>query len=130
MTADPFAGTTVSTNKDPYDSNQAIPTLLLGRYRATLAQRFPGLILERVDRFSMLAYPLSGGFQPWCLLPKALARPLLQFEWFSHGVFGRLAAFRLLAVLRKSGDTFGDKASADNPTRARVACSGTPLHPE
>jgi hypothetical protein len=73
----------------------------VGRYREALARAVPGLALHKVERFSFAAYPLSGGFQPWCLLPHRLARPLLQFEWRSRGLFGRLAAFRLLAVYQR-----------------------------
>lgn len=101
MSADPLAAADISADKDPYDSNQAIPTLLLGRYRAALARAVPGLAVERIEWFSFLAYPLSGGFQPWSLLPKAVARPLLELEWMARGWLGRLAAFRLLAVVRR-----------------------------
>jgi SAM-dependent methyltransferase len=101
MAADPLAAVSISVDKDPYEANQAIPTLLLGLYRAALARAVPGLKLHSVDRLSFLAWPLSGGFQPWSLLPTAVARPLLKIEWLSHGLFGRLAAFRLIAVYRK-----------------------------
>jgi len=104
MAADPLAATTISADKDPWDSNQAIPTLLVGKYRDALARSVPGLTLERVDLFSFAAYPLSGGFQPWSLLPNALVRPLLKLEWLSRHVFGRLAAFRLLAVFSRAPD--------------------------
>jgi SAM-dependent methyltransferase len=102
MSADPLATVTISADKNPWDSNQAIPTLLIGRFREALARAVPGLKLENVERFSFAAYPLSGGFKPWCLLPKPIARPLLKLEWLSRHIFGRLAAFRLLAVYRKS----------------------------
>ncbi len=102
MTADPLAATIVNPGKDPWDSNQAIPTLLVGRYRNALARAVPGLVLKRVERFSFVAYPLSGGFRPWSLLPTLLARPLLELEWLSRGLFGRLAAIRLIAVYRRT----------------------------
>jgi len=103
MSVNPLAADRISADKDPYDSNQAIPTLLTGRFRAEVARAVPGLTLERLERFSFAAYPLSGGFQPWSLLPKAVARPLLQFEWAARGLFGWLAAFRLIGVYRKNG---------------------------
>jgi len=102
MSADPLAVVTISTDKDPWDSNQAIPTLLVGKFRDALTRAVPGLSFESVERFSFLAYPLSGGFQPWCALPEFMARPLLKLEWLSRPIFGRLAAFRLLAVYRKT----------------------------
>lgn len=101
MSVDPLATVTISADKNPWDSNQAIPTLLVGRYRDALSHAVPGLKLAKVDRFSFLAYPLSGGFQPWCLLPKFMAGPMLKLEWLIRSFFGRLAAFRLLAVYNK-----------------------------
>jgi SAM-dependent methyltransferase len=103
MSVNPLTAEMISADKDPYDSNQAIPTLLTGRFRAEVERAVPGLTLERLERFSFAAYPLSGGFQPWSLLPQAMARPLLQLEWAARGLFGRLAAFRLLGVYRKDG---------------------------
>ena len=97
MSVDPLAADEISADKNPYDSNQAIPTLLTGRYRDACARAVPNLKLENVERFSFVAYPLSGGFRPWSLVPNALAQPLLSAEWAMRNVFGRLAAFRLLA---------------------------------
>jgi SAM-dependent methyltransferase len=103
MSVDPLADGTISPDKNPYDSNQAIPTLLVGRYRGALARAVPGLELASLDWFSFLAYPLSGGFKSWSALPAAAARPLLAMEWSLRGLIGRVAAFRLLAVFRKIG---------------------------
>lgn len=102
MSADPMADGSISADKDPYDSNQAIPTLLVGRYRAQLAKVVPELSLTSVDWFSFAAYPLSGGFQSWSVLPGFAARPLLELEWKMRRIFGPLAAFRLLAVYTKA----------------------------
>ena len=104
MSVDPLAVVTFDPNKPPWDSNQAIPTLLVGRFRAALARAVPNLLFEKVERFAFAAYPLSGGFQPWSLLPENLVRPLLKLEWSNRGLFGRLCAFRLLAVYRKTAD--------------------------
>jgi SAM-dependent methyltransferase len=102
MSADPLAVKSISADKNPWDANQAIPTLLVGRFREQLARAIPELTLKRVDWFSFVAYPLSGGFRPWSLLPRAIAGPLLTIEWALRGLLGRLAAFRLLAVYEKS----------------------------
>jgi SAM-dependent methyltransferase len=101
MSANPLAAGAISPDKDPFDSNQAYPTLLVGRFRDAVAQQIPELELVNVDRFSFLAYPLSGGFRPWSLMPDKLAKPLLAAEWSLRGVLGRLAAFRLLAVYQR-----------------------------
>lgn len=102
MSANPLKSRGVSADKDPWDSNQAIPTLLVGRYCATLARELPELQLIRLDWFSFLAYPLSGGFRPWSVLPAAVVRPLLAAEWKLRRLLGRRAGFRLLAVYTRS----------------------------
>lgn len=101
MTDDPLADGTVRPDKDPWDSNQAIPTLLLGRYRDALSSAVPGLVLESAEHFALVAYALSGGFRPWSLLPVWLARPLLKIEWATRQLWGRLAGVRVLAVYRR-----------------------------
>jgi SAM-dependent methyltransferase len=100
-TVDPLRVGTISADKDPWASNQAIPTLLVGRFRNRLAELLPGLQLMKVERFSFLAYPLSGGFQQWSLLPAAAAKPFLACEWRLRRLLGPLAGFRLLAVYRR-----------------------------
>jgi SAM-dependent methyltransferase len=103
LRADPLAKATLSADRNPWDANQAIPSLMVGRYRDAVAEAFPSLTLVSVDYFSFLAYPLSGGFKSWSLLPRATARPLLTVEWYVRSLFGRMAAFRLLAVYQKRG---------------------------
>jgi SAM-dependent methyltransferase len=102
MTADPLVDGAISPDKDPFDSNQAIPTLLTGPYRERLAAAVPELMLESADRFSFFAYPLSGGFRPWSAIPASLVPPVLKVEWAARHVLGPLAAFRLLAVYRRA----------------------------
>lgn len=103
MSVDPLATDGNAAHKNPYDSNQAIPTLMVGRFRDACRNAVPELELELLERFSFIAYPLSGGFRPWSLVPAVAARPLLAAEWAMRHVFGRLAAFRLLAVYRRTG---------------------------
>lgn len=103
MAADPFAEPAPDPNRDPYDSNQAIPSLLFDRAagRHGFAARFPGLRLLRRERLSLLAYPLSGGYRPWSLLPSCTANPVLRLEDWLMPVLGPLMAFRLLVVLER-----------------------------
>ena len=101
MGVDPLAATSISIDKNPWDSNQGIPSLLVGRYRQAVANAIPELTLRSVDYFSFFAYPLSGGFKPWSLIPLAAVRPLLAVEWAAHSLIGRLAAFRLLGVYER-----------------------------
>lgn len=101
MAADPLGEGAITPGRDPFESNQAIPTLLAGRDRERLAAALPAFRLTDLERFSFLAYPLSGGFRPWSLVPAALTKPLLDLEWAMRGAFGRLAAFRMLAVYER-----------------------------
>ena len=87
--------------RDPYDSNQAIPTILVTRERARFHARFPALRIVRVEWFALAAYPLSGGFQPWSLLSAGAARRLLRFERAVEPLLGRLAGFRVMIVIEK-----------------------------
>ena len=104
MSADPFAEGPVDPNRDPYDSNQAIPTLLFGsaRRRTAFETRFPGLSVVSAEWLSLALYPLSGGFRSWSMVPAALVRPLSALEDALAPLFGRACAFRLLVVVEKT----------------------------
>jgi SAM-dependent methyltransferase len=101
MSIDPLQAKTIS-NKNPYESNQAIPTLLAGKHRDALRRKVPEIELTRIDWFSFIAYPLSGGFKAWSALPDRAVKPLLSLEWRLRSLLGRIAAFRLLAVYEKT----------------------------
>src|SRR5262249_2181954 len=58
--ADPLIEGTPNPHRDPYDSNQAIPTLLAGRHRKRFENVLQGLRVACVDWFSLVVYPLSG----------------------------------------------------------------------
>jgi SAM-dependent methyltransferase len=102
MNIDPLATGSPDPNKPPYDSNQAIPTLLATRDRERFVDRFPGFSYHNVEWFSFLAYPLSGGFRRWSLLPAGLGGRILEWEEKLERRFGRLFGFRVMIVLEKS----------------------------
>lgn len=102
MDVDPLAEGARTADRDPYDSNQATPTLLFGRERERLAARLPSMQLVRVEWMSLWVYPLSGGFQRWSLLADPLAAVLLKWEKRLERTVGRYFAFRLLAVMEKN----------------------------
>jgi len=104
MSADPLENGRIDPNRPPFDANQAIPTLLFGRHRKRLNQLFPDLKIVRLEWLSLFAYPLSGGFRPWCLFPAACIGPMLNFERLLAGWVGRIMAFRRLIVIEKSED--------------------------
>lgn len=101
MSADPLVTGTPDPNRDPYASNQAIPTLIATRERQRFHRLFPGLRIGRVDWFSLVAYPLTGGFKPWSLISQALARKLLRAERAVEPLVGRAMAFRMMLVIEK-----------------------------
>ncbi len=80
MSQDPRAMIAPDASRHPFDANQAIPTLLFFKHRARFEKQFPSLRVVRLERLSLLAYPLSGGFQPWSLISAGICRILLLLE--------------------------------------------------
>jgi SAM-dependent methyltransferase len=103
MSTDPLVEGAPNPRRDPYESNQAIPTLLATKDRDRFLHLFPSFGIDRVEWFSFLAYPLSGGFKRWTLIPAGLVPRLLDFERRLEPMFGRWMAFRLLLVIEKTG---------------------------
>jgi len=103
MTADVFAEGVRQSGDDPFDSNQAVPTLLFGaeEARARLERAAPELRIVSTDWLSLFVYPLSGGFKPWSLWPAALVAPALKAERALLPLLGPLLAFRLMVVLER-----------------------------
>lgn len=87
--------------KDPYASNQAIPTILFKRDPQWLSTAGMGLRLIDCRWLSLFVYPLTGGFKSWSLMPSALVAPLLRLEDWLLPALGPLMSFRLMAVLEK-----------------------------
>ena len=101
MSADPLIDGEPDPARDPYDSNQAIPTLLVTKYRRKQQRVLPGLNLRNVEWFSFFAYPLSGGFKSWSLISDPMARRMLGFEKILERPLGRIFGFRVLIVFEK-----------------------------
>jgi len=99
--ADVLVNGSPRADRDPYDSNQAIPTVIATREQERFHRVMPELKIERVDWFSFAAYPLSGGFQAWTLLTPALARALLAVERRLEPALGRFMGFRMMLVVEK-----------------------------
>ena len=101
MKQNPFIESPPDPTRRPFDANQAIPTLLFNRYRLPLAEQFPDLKIITLKYLDLFAYPLSGGFRPWCLIPSILIHNILKIEQFLIPVLGPLMAFRLCCVIEK-----------------------------
>jgi SAM-dependent methyltransferase len=102
LSVDPLRDGQPSPMRSPGEANQAIPTLLFGRWRSALEAQFPALGLRHLGHLSLIAYPLSGGFRRWSLLPAGWAERVLHLERAVEPVLGRALGFRLLAVLDRS----------------------------
>jgi SAM-dependent methyltransferase len=102
---DPAAGP-AGVTRDPFDSNQAIPTLLFDRARgrAALGREFPALAVREVTHLAGPSYAASGGFSRGPLLPGPLWTALHGLEArLPSGAF-RLGGFRLLVTLERRPD--------------------------
>jgi SAM-dependent methyltransferase len=100
--ADPLIVGSRDSKRNPYASNQAIPTLIATRDRERFHLMFPRLRIEQVDWFSLVVYPLTGGFKPWHLISEALARRVLRLERAIEPVVGQAIAFRMMLVVGKA----------------------------
>jgi SAM-dependent methyltransferase len=101
MQDDPLIDGAPDPNRDAFDANQAIPTLLFGRDSARFTAAFPNLRVVEKQWLSLFAYPLSGGFKPWSLIPHSLVAPALKLENVLAPVLGGLMGFRLLIAVEK-----------------------------
>jgi len=89
------------SDKKPFDSNQAVPTLIFEKYRDEFKRRYPDLEILRRDRTDFLMYPLSGGFHHPSLCPPLLWSSLEYGERLLRPL-SRFLAFRLFVVLEKN----------------------------
>jgi SAM-dependent methyltransferase len=93
-------GEAPTSGDDPFEGNQAIPSVLFGRARQQLERRFPALQLVTLEHLAGPSYPASGGFSRRPLLGP-LWRVLLAVEDRWPAALFRLIGFRLLAVLER-----------------------------
>jgi SAM-dependent methyltransferase len=107
LSVDPFVDAAVyqAAAKDPFESNQAIPTLMFARARGRVrfAERFPALRFRSLERFAGPAYAASGGFGRQPLLPLGLWKALYAIETVLPSAAFRAIGFRMLVVLERSG---------------------------
>jgi len=101
MGVDPLAPAATGDARDPFDSNQAIPSLLFGRGRRVFGEAFPALEVRSVARLSGPSYPASGGFSRRPLLPQPLWSALHALEGRLPEAAFRLIGFRIFVVVEK-----------------------------
>jgi SAM-dependent methyltransferase len=101
LNVNPLIDGKLDPDRDPFESNQAIPHLLMTKYRNQMEKQIPQLKVIEYEKFCPISYLLSGGFRKWSLLPASIAPNLLAIENFIASQISSLSAFRLLAVLEK-----------------------------
>jgi SAM-dependent methyltransferase len=101
LKVDPLALTAPGAARDPFDSNQAIPTLLFRRRRRAFAEAFPTLVVRRVAYLSGPSYPASGGFSRGRFLPQPIWAALHWIERRLPELVFRMIGFRMLIVIEK-----------------------------
>lgn len=85
----------------PFDSNQAVATVLFFRQPERFARAFPQLRVVQRRRLAQLSYPLTGGFGGRALLPDAAIAWLERAE-ACLGLLDPLLAFRTFIILEKA----------------------------
>jgi SAM-dependent methyltransferase len=98
------------SEREPFDANQAVPTLLFFRYRSSLLEIIPSFRIVELKYHDLFVYPLSGGFRSWCLVPNSLLRPLCWFEQRLMPLLGSMMAFRLYCIMEKKPDSCSNEA--------------------
>lgn len=96
-----FQPVEINPRREPFDANQAIPTLLFRDNYSKFSALFPQQRLIRLEWLSLIAYPLSGGFRSWSLIPECLVDHVLRFEKSLPNFVKKLMGFRMLIVLEK-----------------------------
>jgi len=101
FTQDALRSQPARPDRDPFDANQAIATMLFERDYERFRGEYPSLKMRALRRVALFAYPLSGGFDHPSLLPAVLVKPVLAIERALE-FMGRALAFRMLVVLEKA----------------------------
>ena len=102
LDADPLLDGQLDSTRHPFDANQGIATVLITQKKKKLEEVVPGISIIDHRWIGSLAYPLSGGFQRWSLVPSALVRPILALESLLDFTLGRWCGFRLLITLERN----------------------------
>jgi len=101
LSVDALDDSPATPGRDPWLANQGIPTLLFGRERQRLATAIPTLRVLHLQRLALFAFPLSGGFRRWSLIPGALVPAVARLEDLLLPWLGSLMAFRMLGVIER-----------------------------
>ncbi len=101
LNIDPLEDAPLNPNKQAFDANQAIPELIFGKFYHKFCHHFPGFYLKNKEYLSLFAYPLSGGFRKWCLIPKNCINFLLTIERYLEKFLAKHIGFRVLVIIER-----------------------------
>lgn len=90
-----------AVEKAPFQSNQAIATLLFFRRLDEFSSRHPSLKIIRKEVREFLLYPLSGGFEGRQLVPYFSVKLFESIDRLALRILGDKIAARCLVVLEK-----------------------------
>ena len=99
---DPLALHAGGDARDPFDANQAIPTVLFGRGRQAFEAAFPALAIQRIQYMSGFSCPASGGFSHGPFLPWPVWSLWHRIDSQVPSAIMRWMAFRMLVVIERS----------------------------
>jgi len=115
MKCDPLHPLANLSGNEPFDSNQAITTLLFGKHFGTFKNKFPDLRLVKKEYVFSLLYLLSGGFEHKQLIHEKFI-PLIRLLDRMLKPLVRLIGLRNLIVLEKRDDQTGEPTCQTEPT--------------
>jgi len=85
--------------KKPFDGNNAIPKIIFFKEIEKFNNEFPCLQIVKQKLLSFIFWPLSGGYEHKCFIPK-WSIPFFLFLERSLSSFPKLFAFRMFLVLK------------------------------
>ncbi|ARN84555.1 class I SAM-dependent methyltransferase [Candidatus Nucleicultrix amoebiphila] len=100
MNVNPLEDGPLSNDRKPFDANQAIPDLIFNKFQAQFLSLFPNFVICKIQRKSVFAYPLSGGFKKWSLIPNRCIQHALKLDEKLE-FLSSLLSFRLFIVIEK-----------------------------
>ncbi|MBI5588393.1 MAG: class I SAM-dependent methyltransferase [Deltaproteobacteria bacterium] len=101
LAADVFGEAADAKEKAPFESNQAVATLLFFRRFGEFRSRYPDLRVVKKEAREFLLYPLSGGFEGRQLVPYFSIRLFESIDRLALRLLGDRIAARCLVVLEK-----------------------------
>jgi SAM-dependent methyltransferase len=90
-----------TSNKSPWDSNQAIPYLLFFKFLDKFNNRFSNsLLIKKKELLSFVLYPATGGFEQKQMIP-TWSVPIFRLIELILKPFAKWLAFRCYVVIEK-----------------------------